>query len=92
MAMRTGDAALPRTPAELEELLGDNKRVAEAFGDPASAKAFIQGYADLASKHDPDIEGQVQEQVAKTMGDLLQQSLQQLDLNRGIRYPGLYPT
>ena len=61
----------PSNSIELEELLLDEKRSAEAFATPEAAKAFIESYRESANKTDPEIQRQLQESQSKAMRDFL---------------------
>lgn len=65
---------IPENSAELEELLNDDARRDEVFGDAESTKEFLASYQKAVNKGE-NISKQVSEQVSATIADMLKDTV-----------------
>lgn len=72
----TGTVTVPTNQTELEELLGDQKRVQEIIKAGQFAE-LITNYSRTVAKTDMDIQRQVKEQVQATLTDFLKENGQE---------------
>jgi HK97 family phage major capsid protein len=62
---------IPQSPEELQEILADKVKLAEAFADPGTAKEFITAYSRNVINKDETFAQQLREQVQLGMGEFL---------------------
>lgn len=63
---------IPNSPAELEEILADDKKLNEIFAQDGGMAAFTKAYLQANGKKDPDVAAQIREQLQIGMADMLQ--------------------
>jgi HK97 family phage major capsid protein len=59
--------AIPETPEELAELLGDDKRIQAVFADPETRADFLAKYVRSVNKARPDIKRMIDDGIQKGM-------------------------
>ena len=60
---------IPTTPAQLEEMLGDSKRMQAVLGKPALFGEFITNYARAVYDRDLSIATQVKDETQRVLAD-----------------------
>jgi HK97 family phage major capsid protein len=76
--------AIPTSPAELEEFLGDPGKMKNILADPAQFKEFVKNYATTVMNKDGDIAKQVREQTQLVLAEMLKddpKNVKGIDLN-----------
>src|SRR4249920_1133595 len=75
----TATLPIPQTAAELEEMLGDTKRMKPVYeamqnGDTGDFIEIIRAYAATQARKDPDIAAQVKEQVQLAVAEMYREN------------------
>lgn len=74
--------AVPTSPDELLDMLGDDAKVSALLAEPEKFKATIQSYVKAVNDRDQSLRTQVTEQVQATLADFLREHGQDVSAKR----------